>query len=86
MKSETADITYADPPEVIWVASKRVVCDGGGGALGHPRVYMEMGAETAVECGYCDRRFALRAEADGDPGEAAAPGVVGTEHGGGSRH
>ena len=32
-------------------------CDGGGGALGHPLVYMDMGDEDAVECGYCDRRF-----------------------------
>ena len=86
MKSETADIPYLDPPEVIRVTSKRVVCDGGGGALGHPRVYMEMGADDQVECGYCDRRFALATGGDGDPGEAAAPGAVGTEHTGGSKH
>lgn len=84
MKSETADIPYSDPPEVIWVETKRVVCDGGGGALGHPRVYMEMGADEHVECGYCDRRFQLRPEPGHeahacDPGERAAPGVVGTE-------
>ena len=35
-------------------------CDGGGGALGHPRVYLEMGDETFVECPYCDRRFVLQ--------------------------
>lgn len=84
MKSETADIPYSDPPEVILVDTKRVVCDGGGGALGHPRVYMEMGADDFVECGYCDRRFQLRVADEGhtaDPGELAAPGVVGTETG-----
>jgi uncharacterized Zn-finger protein len=58
-----------EPPEVIVVHSHRVSCDGVGGALGHPRVYMEMGAEGFVECGYCDRRFVL-----------AAPGVVEDEH------
>ena len=80
MKSETADIPYADPPEVIWVEKKRVVCDGVGGALGHPRVYMEMGADNHVECGYCDRRFQLRGDAGhGDAGELAAPGATGTE-------
>jgi uncharacterized Zn-finger protein len=26
-------------------------------------VYLEMGAEKYVECGYCDRRFVLRAGA-----------------------
>ncbi|MFN6265792.1 MAG: zinc-finger domain-containing protein, partial [Alphaproteobacteria bacterium] len=29
------------PPEEIVVTSKRVACDGGGGALGHPLVYMD---------------------------------------------
>ena len=48
------------PPEQIVVSTKRVACDGGG-ALGHPLVYMDMGDETFVECGYCDRRFVLSA-------------------------
>jgi uncharacterized Zn-finger protein len=47
------------PPEQIVVTSKRVACDGGGGVLGHPLVYMDMGEDDFVECGYCDRRFAL---------------------------
>jgi uncharacterized Zn-finger protein len=47
------------PPEVIVAHEHRVWCDGGGGALGHPRVYMEMGDSGFVECGYCDRRFVL---------------------------
>lgn len=41
------------------VSSRRVKCDGGGGALGHPVVYYDMGEEDFVECGYCDRRFVL---------------------------
>jgi uncharacterized Zn-finger protein len=48
------------PPEEIVVATKRVACDGGG-ALGHPLVYLDMGGEDFVECGYCDRRFVLAA-------------------------
>ncbi len=61
-ESKTAASTALPPgpPEVIVVDSHRVWCDGGGGALGHPRVYMEMGDSHAVECGYCDRRFVLR--------------------------
>jgi uncharacterized Zn-finger protein len=46
-------------PEIIEAESTRVKCDGGG-ALGHPRVYLEMGDETFVECPYCDRRFVLK--------------------------
>ncbi len=62
-----------EPPEVIVVDSHRVWCDGGGGALGHPRVYMEMGKAGFVECGYCDRRF-VAAHAHGhDEDEALAP-------------
>ncbi|HEY0926445.1 zinc-finger domain-containing protein [Brevundimonas sp.] len=47
------------PPEEIVVTTKRVACDGGGGALGHPLVYMDMGEDDFVECGYCDRKFTL---------------------------
>jgi uncharacterized Zn-finger protein len=49
------------PPEHVVVSTKRVACDGGGGVLGHPLVYMDMGDEDFVECGYCDRRFVLDA-------------------------
>ena len=52
-----------EAPETIEVDDTRVACDGGGGALGHPKVYLEMGDENFVECGYCDRRFVLRAGA-----------------------
>lgn len=47
-------------PEVIVVDGHRVSCDGGGGALGHPKIYMEFGEDDYVECGYCDRRFVRR--------------------------
>ena len=46
-------------PEVFTVSSRKVKCDGGGGALGHPVVYYDMGEENFVECLYCDRRFVL---------------------------
>ncbi len=49
----------APQPEVVVVSEHRVTCDGVGGALGHPRVYLEMGERGFVECGYCDRRFVL---------------------------
>ncbi len=49
-------------PETISASSRKVKCDGGGGVLGHPVVYYEMGEEDFVECLYCDRRFVLEAE------------------------
>jgi len=63
------------PPEVITVRSRRVACDGVGGALGHPRVWLEMGDDAFVECGYCDRRFVLAAGSEGHESERLAPGV-----------
>ena len=50
--------------ETIEVDSNRVACDGGGGALGHPKVYLEMGQATEVICPYCSRRFVLKAGAE----------------------
>ena len=74
LEPESADIPYSDPPEVVRVRSRRVACDGVGGALGHPRVYMELGEDGWAECGYCDRRFVL-AEGEGAEDEALAPGT-----------
>ncbi len=50
-----------EPSEIIQVASKRVSCDGGG-ALGHPLVWLEMGEKDTVECAYCDRVFQLSSD------------------------
>ena len=68
----TADAISA--PEVIQVRSHRIACDGVGGALGHPRVWLEMGGEAFVECPYCDRRF-VAADAGSHEDERTAPGV-----------
>ena len=66
----TDSSTPGDPdaipaPETIAVATRKVKCDGGGGPLGHPVVYYDMGEENFVECLYCDRRFVRADGADG---------------------
>ena len=48
-------------PETVETENSRVACDGGGGALGPPKVYLELGDATFVECPYCDKRFVLKA-------------------------
>jgi len=73
VRTVTASTPFVEPPEVIKVNSHRVSCDGVGGALGHPRVYMEMGADPFVECPYCDRKFVLAH--DHGESEQLAPGV-----------
>ncbi len=66
-----------DEPEVIYVDEKSVACDGGGGALGHPRVWLAMDASGRIKCGYCGRVFVYRAGAPsgGQIRETAPPGV-----------
>lgn len=46
----------APVPEYEIVSAWRVCCDGGEGALGHPRVWLSVDRDTGyVECPYCDK-------------------------------
>jgi len=45
--------------DVVIVSSTRVMCEGSGGALGHPRTYLDMGSDSSVTCKYCGRVFKL---------------------------
>ena len=45
------------PFEIIHVADEVVACNGDGGALGHPKVYLNLGPEGRIECPYCSRLF-----------------------------
>lgn len=47
------------PPEIVFTTQDRAACEGIGGALGHPRVWLALGASGSADCGYCDRRFIL---------------------------
>jgi uncharacterized Zn-finger protein len=44
--------------ETIPTNQTTVSCDGGGGALGHPRVFLHM-EDGRVECPYCGREYVL---------------------------
>ena len=48
-----------DAPETVTVDTLNVACEGSGGALGHPRVYLSLEGKGEVECPYCDRRYVL---------------------------
>ncbi|HJO74397.1 MAG TPA: zinc-finger domain-containing protein [Rhodospirillales bacterium] len=54
--------------ERIEVKTATVDCDGGGGALGHPAVYLKIGAAGAVICPYCSRHFVLSKDAAAEAG------------------
>ncbi|KAF0300224.1 NADH dehydrogenase [ubiquinone] iron-sulfur protein 6, mitochondrial [Amphibalanus amphitrite] len=49
------DLIAQVPPKVC---TERVVsCDGGGGALGHPKVFINLDQPGNHTCGYCGLRF-----------------------------
>jgi uncharacterized Zn-finger protein len=61
-------------PEIVYVASPRVCCDGAtdiSPALGHPRVWLHIDEGGQVDCGYCDKRFILK----GGPADEGASGA-----------
>ncbi len=47
--------------ETIEVSEPQVACDGGGGALGHPRVFLHIDTDAgnSVTCPYCSRTYVL---------------------------
>jgi uncharacterized Zn-finger protein len=51
------------PTEIIHVDSRTVACDGGDGALGHPRVFLRI-PDAQVMCPYCSRLYVLNPGAD----------------------
>ena len=51
-----------DAPETEEVTRTHIACDGGGGAGGHPRVWLQIDPKIGfVECGYCDKKFVWKA-------------------------
>jgi uncharacterized Zn-finger protein len=75
LRGQIVTAPQAPAPELVKVSSHRVACDGVGGALGHPRVWLEMGAAHEVDCPYCDRRFVLSDLYETPEDERLAPGV-----------
>ena len=61
----TPPVARPAPTEVIEVDSRTVACDGGGGALGHPRVFLRIPGHD-VMCPYCSRLFVLKPGAGDD--------------------
>merc|ERR1712059_120537 len=51
------DLIAAVP--VTKVKTRVVSCDGGGGALGHPKIFINLDHEKPESCNYCGLRFQL---------------------------
>lgn len=54
--------------ETVKTDKRRVACDGGGGALGHPTIYLEMGRNDQIDCPYCSRHFVYEGPERKEPG------------------
>ncbi len=46
--------------ETVYAGATKVSCEGGKGALGHPKVYLDMGENKEITCPYCSRHFVLK--------------------------
>ena len=50
-----------EAPDTKIVETPRVACHGGEGALGHPRVWLQIPEDTGfVECPDCDCKYILK--------------------------
>jgi uncharacterized Zn-finger protein len=63
---------YMTPFETITIDGTVAACDGGGGALGHPMVYLHLAPSGKIECPYCSRLFVNRAMVAASERDAAA--------------
>jgi uncharacterized Zn-finger protein len=64
---DAAPINALGPTEIIPVDERTVACDGGDGALGHPRVWLRIN-ERQIMCPYCSRLYVLNEGAGDDHG------------------
>ena len=56
-------MTDVKPFEIIYVDQLKVICDGGGGPLGHPREFLHIKQEEGkVMCPYCSRLYVYKSD------------------------
>lgn len=61
------------PFEIIYTTKAEVACDGGGGPLGHPKVYLHIEHEKGeITCPYCSRLYVLRTDGNNAAAHAHA--------------
>ena len=52
-----AAITLIHQQPVRWTHERKVSCDGGGGPLGHPRIFINVDRPQICHCTYCGLPF-----------------------------
>lgn len=43
--------------DIVYVDTAEVQCEGPSVALGHPRIYLNLGQKNEINCPYCGRKF-----------------------------
>jgi uncharacterized Zn-finger protein len=71
--THTISQSHMGPFETIYINETVAACNGGGGPLGHPRVFLNLGREGKVECPYCSRLFVNRAMQEPAGGATTPP-------------
>jgi len=74
------------PFETVEIDEMVAACSGSGGALGHPRVFLNLAPAGRAECPYCSRVFINRRATHPGAEEAghssvATPGAGAAGHG-----
>ena len=66
------------PFETIYIDEMVAACNGGGGPLGHPLVYLNLAPTGKAECPYCSRLYVNRAMASA--AESPPPPPAAAQH------
>ena len=62
VKDMQDDAAIKSSANIIVTNQLRVACNGGGGALGHPNIFLTLGSDGKVTCPYCSREFVKSAD------------------------
>ena len=54
------EIKSEEIKDIEYVNSKKLICSGVEGPLGHTKVYLDMGDNNQIVCPYCSKLFILR--------------------------
>jgi uncharacterized Zn-finger protein len=68
-----------DTIEVFYIDGDTAVCDGGSGALGHPRVYLAIDQSARATCPYCARVFVRDPKRAGESESVALEQAAGAD-------
>ena len=63
-KKQMNSVNQMIDDDAIPTTNQRVSCNGGGGPLGHPLVWLTLGTGGEVICPYCSRRYVLAGTED----------------------